>query len=93
MLSVSWFIVIPGHWISQFFVVGSPNVEPLLCVEEDALGHSLKVAAKLTQHIPTSLVHYSQVNKRTGAISVRRERRGEGERGEEGERGREGGEG
>ena len=46
----------------------TPNIEPLLCVEEDALGHSLKVAAKLAQHIATPLVHYSQVNKPTSSI-------------------------
>ena len=67
---MSWFIVIPGHWVSQFFVVSSPNVEPLLGVEEDALGHSLKVAAELAQHVATSLVDYSQVNEPTGTISV-----------------------
>jgi hypothetical protein len=67
---MSWFIVIPGHWVSQFFVVSSPNVEPLLSVEEDALGHSLKVAAELAQHVATSLVDYSQVNEPTGTISV-----------------------
>ena len=67
---MSWFIVIPGHWVSQFFVVSSPNVEPLLSVGEDALGHSLKVAAELAQHVATSLVDYSQVNEPTGTISV-----------------------
>ena len=68
---VSWYIVIPGHWISQFLVVSSPNVEPLLGVEEDALWHSLKVAAELAQHIATSLIDYSEVDEPTGTISVR----------------------
>lgn len=58
-------IAIPRYWKTQFLVVCSPNIQPLLCIEENTLGHSLKVAAELPQHIPTPLIHYSQMNEST----------------------------
>ena len=68
----SRYIAIPGHRILQLLVFCSPNIEPLLSVEEDALGHSLKVAAELAQHIATPLVYYSQMNEPTRSIPVGR---------------------
>ena len=59
-------IAIPRYWISQLLVICSPNIEPLLCVEENTLWHILKMAAELTQHIATPLIDYSQMNKPTG---------------------------
>ena len=83
---VSRYIVVPGHRIFQFLVLGSSNVKPLLCVEEDALWHSMEMAAELAQHITTPLIDYSQVNEPTGSLPGWREGEGggEGERGEGG---------
>ena len=65
---VSRYIVVPGHRIFQFLVLGSSNVKPLLCVEEDALWHSMEMAAELAQHITTPLVDYSQMDEPTGSL-------------------------
>ena len=65
----------PGDGVAQTFVQGPTDVESLLGIECNALGHSFKVVAELAQHVAWGvvLVHQPQVVESTsprGCVSV-----------------------
>ena len=57
----------PGDGVAQTFVQGPTDVESLLGIECNALGHSFKVVAELAQHVAWGvvLVHQPQVVEST----------------------------